>query len=276
MVMIVDLPHILELAPVSKYRMEQNNRLADCSSRDNHGHVSCCQDSHLNWQATPHNTLYKMPPTRPDCFLCLTTTTPHNPHPLFPISPPSIYSCWPKYRFDHCCPALMLFLPLFDTERRHSSKMIVVKNLLVSRRFLGYWMHPTLRFITGVAQCHRIRRTLAPSSRRVSSPRHVPSPRRVLFGPPCAFCLILSVFRNLHFGIDIALNSIETLIIKPGTFGYNFGIAVHCTANRLGPLRYLSVDFISPRTFLLNLSASSTRSSNQLKPPLYPLTVNVN
>ena len=129
-----------------------------------------------------------MPPTRTDCFLFLTTTTPHNPHPEFLISPQFIYSCWPKYRFDHCCPALMLFLPLFDTERRHSSKMIVVNYLLVSRRFLGYWMHPTLRFIIGVAQCHRmIRRTLAPSSRRVSSPRHVPSPRRVLFRPACAF-----------------------------------------------------------------------------------------
>ena len=111
-------------------------------------------------------------------------------------------------------------------------------------------MHHILCFIVGIAQCHRTRRTMALSFRRVSSPRHVPSPRRVLFGPPCAFCLILSVFRNLHFGIDIALNLIETLIIKPGTFGYNFGIAVHCTANRLGPLRYLALGLfaISPWT----------------------------
>ena len=132
-------------------------------------------------------------------------------------------------------------------------------------------MHPTLRFITGVAQCHRIRRTLAPSSRHVS-PRRVPSHRRVLFGPPYTFYLTLSAFRNLHLAIDIALNRIEALIIKPGTFGHDFGTAAHCAANRLGPLRFLSVEFISPRTFLLNLSASSTRSSNQLKPPR---TVNI-
>ncbi|KIJ98264.1 hypothetical protein K443DRAFT_9309 [Laccaria amethystina LaAM-08-1] len=75
---------------------------------------------------------------------------------------------------------------------------------------------------------------------------------------PCAFSSA-----NLHFGIDIALNRIKTLIIKPGTFDYDFGIATHCTVNRLGPLRYLSVDVILPRTLLLNLAAPSTHSSNR-------------
>ena len=74
-------------------------------------------------------------------------------------------------------------------------------------------MHHILCFIAGIAQCHRARRTMAPSSRRVSSPR---PPRRVFFGPPCIVYLVLYVFRHLHFGFDIALNRIETLVIKAG------------------------------------------------------------
>ncbi|EDR08320.1 uncharacterized protein LACBIDRAFT_327447 [Laccaria bicolor S238N-H82] len=167
-----------------------------------------------------------MPPARPDRFLFLTTTTSHKSHPLFLISPSSIYS----------------------------SGSLVIECTIFS----------VSAYVTGLGvPC------LAPSSRRVvSSPRHGPPSRRVLLGPLCTLYLTLFVFRNLHSGIDIALNRIETLIIKSGTFGYSdFGIATHCTANRLGPLRYLFVDLISPWTSLLNLAASSTRSSNHFKPP---------
>ena len=125
-------------------------------------------------------------------------------------------------------------------------------------------MHHILCFIAGIAQCHRTRRTMAPSSRRVSSPRPL---RHVFFGPPCTFYLVLYVLRNLHFCFNIALNRTETLVIKPVTFGYAFGIATHCIANRLGPLRYLSVDFISLWTSLLDLAVSLTCSRDQFKPP---------
>ena len=124
-----------------------------------------------------------MPPTRPDCFLFLTTTTPRNPHPLFLISPPFIYSCSPKYRFDHCCPAPMLFLRLFDAKRRRSSKMIVVKNHLVSRRFLGHWMHPTL--------CS------SPASRNATG-LGGPWPLHLAVYPPHAMCLLGVCFLARH------------------------------------------------------------------------------
>ena len=106
---------------------------------------------------------------------------------------------------------------------------------------------------------------MAPSSRRVSSPRPL---RRVFFGPPCTFYLVLYDFRNLHFGFKIALNRTETLVIKPVTFGYAFGIATHCIAIRLGPLRYLSVDFISLWTSLLDLAVSLTAQGISSSPPL--------